>query len=71
MLIRHLFNLIKEIQEREEEEERRWGGGGGGVMYRYLHVCKVSTKCGMLQVADPRPASEELAPLCQTPAIET
>lgn len=29
-------------------------------MYRYLHGCRVSKCCGMLQVADPRPAPEEL-----------
>lgn len=29
-------------------------------MYRYLHGCKVAKSCGMLQVADPRAAAEEL-----------
>lgn len=41
-------------QRRQEEGERR------GFMYRYLHGCKVTKSCGMLQVADPRPAPEEL-----------
>lgn len=62
MLIRHLFNLNKETQEREVNDEETEGGrerGAGGFMYRYLHGCKVTKSCGMLQVADPRPAPEE------------
>lgn len=39
---------------RERERERQ------GFMYRYLHGCKVAKSCGMLQVADPRAAAEEL-----------
>lgn len=32
-------------------------------MYRYLHGCRVTKGCGMLQVADPRPAPEEASSL--------
>lgn len=32
-------------------------------MYRYLHGCRVTKGCGMLQVADPRPAPEESSSL--------
>lgn len=53
-------------QKRERERE------GGRVMYRYLHGCKVTNSCGMLQVSDPGPAPEELVlparPLNSRPA---
>ncbi len=42
-------------QKRQRQRERE-----GAFMYRYLHGCKVTKSCGMLQVADPRPAPEEL-----------
>lgn len=32
-------------------------------MYRYLHGCGVTKGCGMLQVADPRPAPEDSSSL--------
>lgn len=46
--------MTKHNRWKEEKKERK------GFMYRYLHSCKVTKSCGMLQVADPRPAPEEL-----------
>lgn len=68
MLIRHLFNL-KKIKKHKRGSTNRWNRGERRreereFMYRYLHGCKVTKSCGMLQVADPRPAPEE----CLLPA---
>lgn len=54
------FVQLEENKETQEREDVKMKEEKQGFMYRYLHGCKVTKRCGMLQVADPRPAPEDL-----------
>lgn len=63
------FVQCEEGKETEEKGEEKLGYGGvWELMYRYLHGCKITKSCGMLQIRK-RPVPQELVLPARTPLL--